>query len=252
VSEESIPARIEIIAKKAISRDIAFLSSFANLERPYVLSLPALGALGHVELHGLALLQALEASRLDCREMHKNVFATLPADETIPLRVVEPLHCSLFRHVDTGVPFNRFTLERFGSTKGRLQPYWARAAHDRFGLTHSSSYAPCAPLATRVGRAGMDHDLVGFDVPREIRSSSSAHLSTRREACPCRRAAVERNSSGVGLVWGTRSGHTAGAKTTPRAACFIRNGLERDILNVLNLEDTPKQTASSRLRDREA
>ena len=36
-----------------------------SLERLDVLSLPALGALGHVELHCLALLQALEAARLD-------------------------------------------------------------------------------------------------------------------------------------------------------------------------------------------
>ena len=54
------------------------------------------------------------------------------------------------------------------------------------------------------------HELVGFDVPRDIRSSSTEHLSTRREACFIRRAAVERNSltsvrsfSDVGLVCST-------------------------------------------------
>src|ERR1700674_2094799 len=36
-----------------------------RLQRLYVLSLPALGPFGHVELHRLALLQALEAARLD-------------------------------------------------------------------------------------------------------------------------------------------------------------------------------------------
>src|SRR5262252_3471037 len=91
----------------------------ARLEWPDVFSLPALWAFRHVELHGLALLQALETSRLDCREMHKNVFATLTANEAVAFGVVEPLHCSLFCHVDTVFPFNRFTLERFGSTKGR-------------------------------------------------------------------------------------------------------------------------------------
>src|SRR5215472_1011258 len=106
------------------------------LQRPYVFSLPALGTLGHVELHGLALLQALETCRLDCREMNKNVFATLTANEAEAFGVVEPLHCSLFCHVATGVPFNRFTLERLGSTNGRLPACWARSAHDRFGLTH--------------------------------------------------------------------------------------------------------------------
>src|SRR5215469_7866050 len=96
----------------------------ARLKWPHVFSLPALWALRHVELHGLALLQALEASRLDCREMHKNVFATLATNEAVALGVVEPLHCSLFCHVDTVFPFNRFTLERFGSTKGRLLACW--------------------------------------------------------------------------------------------------------------------------------
>src|SRR5262252_9907103 len=114
----------------------------ARLEWPDVFSLPALWAFRHVELHGLALLQALETSCLDCREMHKNVFATLTANEAVAFGVVEPLHCSLFCHVDTGVPFNRFTLERFASTKGRLLACWARAAHDRFGQTHSDLTRP--------------------------------------------------------------------------------------------------------------
>src|SRR5450759_3465666 len=63
-----------------------------------VLRLPALGALGHVELHGLAFLQALEAASLTRGEMHENVFAILTADKTVTLGVVKPLHCSLFCH----------------------------------------------------------------------------------------------------------------------------------------------------------
>jgi len=90
--------------QKAILMKIAFRKD-AHSDRLYVFSLPALGALRNVELHGLTLLQALEAARLDCREVHKNIFATLAADETIPLCVVEPLYCSLFCHMDTGVPF---------------------------------------------------------------------------------------------------------------------------------------------------
>ena len=90
-----------------------------GLQRLDVLSLPALGALGYVELHRLALLQALEAARLDRREVHKNVFATLTADEAVAFGVIEPLYCSLFCHVDTGVPFNQFTLEGFGGIAGK-------------------------------------------------------------------------------------------------------------------------------------
>jgi len=61
-----------------------------------VFRLPALGALGHVELHCLTFLQALETARLDSREVHKNVFACLAADKTVAFSVVEPLYCSLF------------------------------------------------------------------------------------------------------------------------------------------------------------
>src|SRR5712692_1325136 len=68
------------------------------LDSSNVLRLPALGALGHVELHGLAFLQALEAASLNSGEMHENVLAILTADETIALGVVKPLHCSLFCH----------------------------------------------------------------------------------------------------------------------------------------------------------
>jgi len=120
--------------RKAISGTSPFQRP-ATLERLDVFRLQALGAFGHVELHRLALLKALETSRLDCREMHKNVVATLTANEAVAFGVVEPLHCSLFCHVYTSVPFNRFTLERFEVTEGRLLACWARTAHDRFCLT---------------------------------------------------------------------------------------------------------------------
>jgi len=70
-----------------------------NLDRPHVFRLPALRAFSDAELNRLALLQALESARLNCREVHENVFAILAADEAITLSVIKPLHCSLF-HVD--------------------------------------------------------------------------------------------------------------------------------------------------------
>src|SRR5215831_4161237 len=88
---------------KRISRHQLFAR--LRLQRFYVLSLPTLRALGHVELHRLTLLKALETARLDCREMHENVFAALTANETVALGIVEPLYRSLFRHIDTRVPF---------------------------------------------------------------------------------------------------------------------------------------------------
>jgi hypothetical protein len=43
--------------------------------------------------------------------VHKNVFATLTADEAVAFGVIEPLYCSLFCHDVTGIPFDQFTLE---------------------------------------------------------------------------------------------------------------------------------------------
>ena len=89
------------------------------LERLDVFRLPALGALGHVELDGLTFLQALETACLDRREVHKNVFASLPADEAVALSVIKPLYCSLFCHLDR-VSFSiELRWKEFGSTLGR-------------------------------------------------------------------------------------------------------------------------------------
>jgi hypothetical protein len=175
----------------AILSDIAFSHGVVLSERPHVLSLPALGALLHIELHGLALLKALQTSRSDCRGMHKNVVATLAANEAVASGVVEPLHRSLFCHVNTVFLSIDLCWRDSEVLKGRLLACWVRGAHDRFGLTHSSSYVPCAPFATRVD---VWYAMVMTDVPRDMRSSNSAHLSSRREAASIRCAAVERNS----------------------------------------------------------
>ena len=67
-----------------------------GLERLYVGSLPALGALYDVELHGLTFLQTLESTGVDCRVVHEHIFAVLARNETEPFRVIEPLHGTLF------------------------------------------------------------------------------------------------------------------------------------------------------------
>src|SRR6185369_5006325 len=64
-----------------------------------VRGLQALGALDHVELHCCTLGQGAEALRLDRREMHENVFATLGGDEAEALRIVEPLDCAGRTHL---------------------------------------------------------------------------------------------------------------------------------------------------------
>src|ERR1700678_179218 len=66
------------------------------LERLHVCSLPSLGALDNVELHGLTFLQALETTRVDCRVMHEDVFTVLTRNKAKALRIVKPLHSTLF------------------------------------------------------------------------------------------------------------------------------------------------------------
>jgi len=83
---------------------IAFPSAYSD--GLYVLSLQPLGALRDVELHRLPLLETLEPARLNCREVHKNILAALTADEAVAFGVVEPLHCSLFCHMDNRIPLS--------------------------------------------------------------------------------------------------------------------------------------------------
>ena len=106
-------------AQEATLLRIASCRIQKRLERLDIFSLQALRTLGDVELHRLALLQALETAGLNSREMHENVLAGLPANKAVTFGVVKPLYCSLFCHVDTRVPFNRFTLEGVGGTVGR-------------------------------------------------------------------------------------------------------------------------------------
>jgi hypothetical protein len=70
-----------------------------RLERLYVGSLPSLGALYDVKLHGLAFLQALETTRVDCRVVHEDILTVLARDEPKAFRVIKPLHSTLFHFV---------------------------------------------------------------------------------------------------------------------------------------------------------
>src|ERR1700722_499308 len=108
-----------------------------GLERLDVLSLPAFGALGHVELHGLALLQALETACLNRREMYENVFAGLAADKAVAFGVIEPLYCSLFCHgARCSFRLSILRWREIGGDRCRILAVEASAAHDRLGLTH--------------------------------------------------------------------------------------------------------------------
>ncbi len=86
------------------------LEEVARLENLNVLGLKALGAFGHGEFDGLTFLKAAESTGRNRREMYEDIFAVLPADKAESLRIVKPLHCSLFHCV---VPvFLNFLLRR--------------------------------------------------------------------------------------------------------------------------------------------
>lgn len=61
----------------------------------YVGSLISLGTLSDTEGNPLALVESLESISLDSAIMNENVLAIVAGYESITLRRVEPLHCSL-------------------------------------------------------------------------------------------------------------------------------------------------------------
>jgi hypothetical protein len=70
-----------------------------ELDYLHVLCLPALGALGDVELNALAFLKRTEAVRLDGGVMDEDVLAVFAAQKSKSLGVIKPLNCALFHDV---------------------------------------------------------------------------------------------------------------------------------------------------------
>lgn len=70
-----------------------------DLDGLNVLSLPAFGAFGHVELDLLAFLQRTEAVRLDGGVMDEDVLAVFTAQKSKSLGVIKPLDCACFHCV---------------------------------------------------------------------------------------------------------------------------------------------------------
>jgi hypothetical protein len=82
---------------KASRKRLAFVFlPGCGLQRLHALGLKTLGALHDLKLHGLAFLKAAEAVALNRRVMNEDIGAGLAADEAEALRIVKPLHCSLF------------------------------------------------------------------------------------------------------------------------------------------------------------
>jgi hypothetical protein len=81
---------------KRDGRSRPFWMLMGGLQRLNVLCLPALGALHHVKLNCLTLLEGAEALCLNGGVVDEDIFSALAADESETLGVVKPLHCSLF------------------------------------------------------------------------------------------------------------------------------------------------------------
>ena len=86
-----------------------------QLQGLHVLGLQAFRAFYDLELHCLAFLQALEAACLNRGEVDEYVLSIGPADKAVALRVVKPLHCSLF-HLDSTLFLVNFLLRRLAAT----------------------------------------------------------------------------------------------------------------------------------------
>src|SRR2546429_3590577 len=106
-----------------------------SLQHLYVLCLKAFRAFDHIELYPLTFLQATETVAPDGREMHENIFASLPADKAEALGVVKPFHCSLFHCLFLIVI--EFLLRRIAATervdaetRNQLSTAWSQTMTD--------------------------------------------------------------------------------------------------------------------------
>ncbi len=88
-------------AKDKSSRNpAAFIGTFLEkLQHLDVFCLPPFGTFDDVKLDWLAFFQTAKTIRLNGREMNEYIFTIFPRDKAITLRVIEPLHCSLFHVV---------------------------------------------------------------------------------------------------------------------------------------------------------
>lgn len=64
----------------------------------YVERVEALGTLLTLKIHRVSLVQGFEATLLNRREMHKNIFAGRALDETVPFGAIKPFHYTTFSH----------------------------------------------------------------------------------------------------------------------------------------------------------
>src|SRR5207302_4735184 len=85
----SVPENEKRARRPASRVDEVVSADDANVD-----GLQALGALGHLELDGLVLLQVLVAAAFDATEVHEDVVSTFLGDEAVALLRAELLHGS--------------------------------------------------------------------------------------------------------------------------------------------------------------
>jgi hypothetical protein len=93
--------------------------AFGCLQYLHVFCLPPLGTFNDTERNRLAFFQAAETIGLNGGEVYKNIFTVFPGEKAVTLRVIEPLHCSLF-HISTRIPCLKFA-PFLRLVQGRLQ-----------------------------------------------------------------------------------------------------------------------------------
>ena len=64
----------------------------------YIERVESLWTLLALKIDRVSLVQGLETTLLNRREMHKNIFASRALDEAIPFGAIEPLHYTTFSH----------------------------------------------------------------------------------------------------------------------------------------------------------
>src|SRR5437764_11904307 len=74
------------------------LLPYQGLDFGDVAGLRALGAVNDLELHRLTLLERSEAVALNGRVVHEDIAASVALDESVSLRVVEPLDLACDAH----------------------------------------------------------------------------------------------------------------------------------------------------------
>ena len=129
------------------------------LNNPYMDSLESLGGLLKGKLNSLALLQGAESLRLDSREVDEHVFSSIAGDESVSLRIAEPLngsslsftHCLISLLYGTVVLSDSWTSSEARTQKAAWPPQaWATSYH----LQHSPRptnivYHPCLKRSNR-------------------------------------------------------------------------------------------------------